>query len=143
MRPCQGPGVSTNSRGTTRAQRECESRFPLRRGPGRELRKKVKTLYITDIPPPTPVEAKGSKHCWRSSANTARNASQTLGYTNTNMARCYAKISETNISREMPRVFVLWLYLIEILHQTTTDASFVFSCRRLYLIEILHQTTTI
>ena len=34
------------------------------------------------------------------------------------------------------------LYLIEILHQTTTDRPHVKRVRRLYLIEILHQTTT-
>ena len=34
------------------------------------------------------------------------------------------------------------LYLIEILHQTTTAPRTIFICRRLYLIEILHQTTT-
>ena len=35
-----------------------------------------------------------------------------------------------------------WLYLIEILHQTTTPISTKENRRRLYLIEILHQTTT-
>ena len=35
------------------------------------------------------------------------------------------------------------LYLIEILHQTTTCVRVVIERRRLYLIEILHQTTTI
>ena len=35
------------------------------------------------------------------------------------------------------------LYLIEILHQTTTKIGFLCPGRRLYLIEILHQTTTI
>ena len=34
------------------------------------------------------------------------------------------------------------LYLIEILHQTTTIRRFFCSAGRLYLIEILHQTTT-
>ena len=34
------------------------------------------------------------------------------------------------------------LYLIEILHQTTTDLGFVWLAKGLYLIEILHQTTT-
>ena len=36
-----------------------------------------------------------------------------------------------------------WLYLIEILHQTTTPGYGSFQQRVLYLIEILHQTTTI
>ena len=36
----------------------------------------------------------------------------------------------------------LRLYLIEILHQTTTRRSGFFAPRALYLIEILHQTTT-
>ena len=35
------------------------------------------------------------------------------------------------------------LYLIEILHQTTTATPIVPSDPRLYLIEILHQTTTV
>ena len=34
------------------------------------------------------------------------------------------------------------LYLIEILHQTTTKENVLYICRKLYLIEILHQTTT-
>ena len=34
------------------------------------------------------------------------------------------------------------LYLIEILHQTTTQHISLFSASKLYLIEILHQTTT-
>ena len=34
------------------------------------------------------------------------------------------------------------LYLIEILHQTTTTSAFLARASRLYLIEILHQTTT-
>ena len=36
----------------------------------------------------------------------------------------------------------IWLYLIEILHQTTTMASTSLRVSALYLIEILHQTTT-
>ena len=36
-----------------------------------------------------------------------------------------------------------WLYLIEILHQTTTLEMSSRFCSALYLIEILHQTTTI
>ena len=36
----------------------------------------------------------------------------------------------------------VWLYLIEILHQTTTASTFASSELLLYLIEILHQTTT-
>ena len=34
------------------------------------------------------------------------------------------------------------LYLIEILHQTTTFGKFLLMASELYLIEILHQTTT-
>ena len=34
------------------------------------------------------------------------------------------------------------LYLIEILHQTTTKSGTVYNYAMLYLIEILHQTTT-
>ena len=36
----------------------------------------------------------------------------------------------------------IWLYLIEILHQTTTSPVYIRSKSLLYLIEILHQTTT-
>ena len=36
-----------------------------------------------------------------------------------------------------------WLYLIEILHQTTTVCFALLTARTLYLIEILHQTTTV
>ena len=36
----------------------------------------------------------------------------------------------------------VWLYLIEILHQTTTPAVVTNNLQQLYLIEILHQTTT-
>ena len=38
---------------------------------------------------------------------------------------------------------LLKLYLIEILHQTTTQTRTVLQTKKLYLIEILHQTTTI
>ena len=37
----------------------------------------------------------------------------------------------------------LELYLIEILHQTTTEPLKFLCLSRLYLIEILHQTTTV
>ena len=40
------------------------------------------------------------------------------------------------------RVFSISLYLIEILHQTTTSSLQRASAPQLYLIEILHQTTT-
>ena len=39
-------------------------------------------------------------------------------------------------------LLTLWLYLIEILHQTTTARILILETQRLYLIEILHQTTT-
>ena len=39
--------------------------------------------------------------------------------------------------------FVSRLYLIEILHQTTTAAEAILATAELYLIEILHQTTTL
>ena len=45
----------------------------------------------------------------------------------------------TNVRRVWERK---WLYLIEILHQTTTMADANTQAKRLYLIEILHQTTT-
>ena len=38
---------------------------------------------------------------------------------------------------------MLALYLIEILHQTTTLRRLIFRPKKLYLIEILHQTTTV
>ena len=41
------------------------------------------------------------------------------------------------------RLETLVLYLIEILHQTTTKADDALFCILLYLIEILHQTTTL
>ena len=37
---------------------------------------------------------------------------------------------------------LLMLYLIEFLHQTTTDAEYADLAATLYLIEFLHQTTT-
>ena len=66
-RPFQGPGVSATIRGTARAQRECESRFPLQRGSERNHNRKQKALYISDIQgfflySPTPVDAKSSKY---------------------------------------------------------------------------------
>ena len=66
-RPFQGSGVSARIRGTARAQRECESRFPLQREPERNPDRKQKALYISDMQgfflySPTPVEAKGSKY---------------------------------------------------------------------------------
>ena len=43
----------------------------------------------------------------------------------------------------MTRTTDLWLYLIEILHQTTTRLMIPLTVVPLYLIEILHQTTTL
>ena len=44
---------------------------------------------------------------------------------------------------EVAAIVIGWrLYLIEILHQTTTCNARLFELSRLYLIEILHQTTT-
>ena len=48
--------------------------------------------------------------------------------------------SNHNQAREV--IESLRLYLIEILHQTTTRSSLISSLLMLYLIEILHQTTT-
>ena len=47
----------------------------------------------------------------------------------------------TTISKSAPGISSL--YLIEILHQTTTEAAAIVIGWKLYLIEILHQTTTI
>ena len=50
--------------------------------------------------------------------------------------------STSNHNLVMLRVQTLALYLIEILHQTTTVLSDISLEDMLYLIEILHQTTT-
>ena len=51
--------------------------------------------------------------------------------------------STSNHNRTFRRIDEKRLYLIEILHQTTTRTFVRFRTYRLYLIEILHQTTTI
>ena len=51
--------------------------------------------------------------------------------------------STSNHNFEHENCFVTPLYLIEILHQTTTRFFWLASFLQLYLIEILHQTTTI
>ena len=51
--------------------------------------------------------------------------------------------STSNHNIRRPRLLVRQLYLIEILHQTTTVLLTFFPVVRLYLIEILHQTTTL
>ena len=48
--------------------------------------------------------------------------------------------SNHNLGKRL--VKILQLYLIEILHQTTTSSSSIIRRYMLYLIEILHQTTT-
>ena len=50
--------------------------------------------------------------------------------------------STSNHNRGRTLCGICELYLIEILHQTTTNRPHVKRFRRLYLIEILHQTTT-
>ena len=50
--------------------------------------------------------------------------------------------STSNHNKHRSTYFILKLYLIEILHQTTTFISTPLGENRLYLIEILHQTTT-
>ena len=59
---------------------------------------------------------------------------------------CWRVVSYRNSTsnHNMPIHFCLigTLYLIEILHQTTTSAKADFATSELYLIEILHQTTT-
>ena len=50
--------------------------------------------------------------------------------------------STSNHNRGRTLCGICELYLIEILHQTTTPSSLTYSARPLYLIEILHQTTT-
>ena len=51
--------------------------------------------------------------------------------------------STSNHNLSVPRHRYSMLYLIEILHQTTTHSTFFCRRRWLYLIEILHQTTTV
>ena len=51
--------------------------------------------------------------------------------------------STSNHNNKGSALGTLALYLIEILHQTTTPAQIDTVCAPLYLIEILHQTTTI
>jgi len=51
--------------------------------------------------------------------------------------------NSTSNHNELPCLLCFYmLYLIEILHQTTTAREVIQSLRLLYLIEILHQTTT-
>ena len=60
--------------------------------------------------------------------------------------RCDAVVSyrnsTSNHNSSTGKKKFLLLYLIEILHQTTTLEAFFSACCELYLIEILHQTTT-
>ena len=51
--------------------------------------------------------------------------------------------STSNHNAPLPRINFLPLYLIEILHQTTTSSRMTRAATPLYLIEILHQTTTL
>ena len=51
--------------------------------------------------------------------------------------------STSNHNLRLPLRLFPVLYLIEILHQTTTSNRITFASLALYLIEILHQTTTI
>ena len=51
--------------------------------------------------------------------------------------------STSNHNTGTLNVFTSWLYLIEILHQTTTQSTVDRNAAALYLIEILHQTTTV
>ena len=59
----------------------------------------------------------------------------------TNVVSYRNSTSNHNIERD--QFVALPLYLIEILHQTTTPARPVVRGSPLYLIEILHQTTTV
>ena len=51
-------------------------------------------------------------------------------------------ISTSNHNNWLHNSYVLWLYLIPFLHQTTTINHFLLSVSSLYLIPFLHQTTT-
>ena len=52
------------------------------------------------------------------------------------------EILHQTTTKYLPSSVKTKLYLIEILHQTTTPSDALSSRRWLYLIEILHQTTT-
>ena len=58
----------------------------------------------------------------------------------TNVVSYRNSTSNHNIERD--QFVALPLYLIEILHQTTTAGHVFINANSLYLIEILHQTTT-
>ena len=51
--------------------------------------------------------------------------------------------STSNHNSRYYKYFLFQLYLIEILHQTTTGKCIECRQKKLYLIEILHQTTTV
>ena len=51
--------------------------------------------------------------------------------------------STSNHNSTIPQLAIASLYLIEILHQTTTASKPIYPGSTLYLIEILHQTTTL
>ena len=67
---------------------------------------------------------------------------------NTKQCRCYQaklyliEILHQTTTRSRLAMTRVELYLIEILHQTTTSEDSFLFCYTLYLIEILHQTTT-
>ena len=81
-------------------------------------------------------------------------ASEVVSYRNStsnhNTEACFIKRAEVVSYRNSTsnhnfvhfHLTFVWLYLIEILHQTTTYIRGKFSEHLLYLIEILHQTTT-
>ena len=64
------------------------------------------------------------------------------GPSRTNVVVVSYRNSTSNHNYFFVFMLVRWLYLIEILHQTTTVFDEVVSNSALYLIEILHQTTT-
>ena len=63
-------------------------------------------------------------------------------YPNSLMSLYLIEILHQTTTFPLLRSVLFLLYLIEILHQTTTVLEYAFTAWLLYLIEILHQTTT-
>ena len=74
--------------------------------------------------------------------NSTSNHNGTVPYVDSTLVVSYRN-STSNHNGTVPYVDSTLLYLIEILHQTTTVLSVEECLASLYLIEILHQTTTI
>ena len=73
--------------------------------------------------------------------NSTSNHNRVCGYSSGRRVVSYRN-STSNHNGGARRTVEIGLYLIEILHQTTTPCPTLLHCHPLYLIEILHQTTT-